>query len=107
MKIEITAAGCMLALLAACSQGGASDSAAAVRNTAFPGQVTAGGGTSGEAMAAAAKKPTDGSYAGGTPYIAGGSGGNTGGAGTGGTVQESGHGPSGTTTPPATKPDAK
>jgi hypothetical protein len=106
MKIGITAAGCALALLAACSQGGASDSAAAVRNTGFPGQVTAGGGTSGEVMAAA-KKATDGSYAGGTPYIAGGSGGNTGGAAPGGTVRESGHAPSGNTTPPATKPDAK
>ena len=106
MKIEITAAGCVLALLAACSQGGAGGSAAAVRNTAFPGQVTAGGGTSGEVMAQA-KKATDGSYAGGTPYIAGGSGGNTGGAATGGTVQESGHAPSGNTAPPATKPDGK
>lgn len=105
MKIEIAAAGCALALLAACSKGG-TGSAAAVRNTAFPGQITAGGGTSGEVMAMA-KKATDGSYAGGTPYIAGGSGGNTGGAATGGTVQESGHGPSGNTAPPATKPDGK
>ena len=106
MKIATAAAGFALALLAACSQGGATGSAATVRNTAFPGQITAGGGTSGEVMAQA-KKATDGSYAGGTPKIAGGSGGNTGGAATGGTVQESGHGPSGTTAPPASKPDGK
>jgi hypothetical protein len=103
----IVAAG-MTAMLAACSQGGAASGVAAVRNTGFPGQVTAGGGTSGEVIAQAkTNKPTDGSYAGGTPYIAGGSGGNTGGAATGGTVQESGHAPSGNTTPPATKPDGK
>jgi hypothetical protein len=107
MKIAIAAAGFALAILAACSQDGATGSAATVRNTAFPGQITAGGGTSGEVMTQAKKAATDGSYAGGTPHIAGGSGGNTGGAATGGTVQESGHGPSGNTAPPASKPDGK
>ena len=77
---------------------------AGMRKTAFPGMVTAGGGTSGEVIARTAKPSTDGSYAGGTPYIAGGAGGNTGGTATGGAVQESGHGPSGNTAPPAAKP---
>jgi hypothetical protein len=60
--------------------------------TRFPGQVTAGGGTSGDVMARSGKA-VDGNYAGGTPGIAGGAGGNTGGAATGGTVRESGRGP--------------
>jgi hypothetical protein len=74
-----------------------------VRKTNFPGMVTAGGGTSGEVMARAKKPATDGSYAGGTPYHAGGAGGTTGGTATAGSVQESGHGPSGSTAPPAAK----
>jgi hypothetical protein len=74
------------------------------RQTKFPGMVTAGGGTSGEVIARAQKPVTDGSYAGGTPGIAGGAGGTTGGAATAGAVQESGHGPSGNTAPPAAKP---
>jgi hypothetical protein len=73
---------------------------AGVRKTNFPGMVTAGGGTSGEVMARSQKPATDGSYAGGTPGIAGGT---SGGAATAGTVQESGHGPSGSTAPPAAK----
>ncbi|MDB5935978.1 MAG: hypothetical protein JWQ01_3322 [Massilia sp.] len=76
---------------------------AGIRKTAFPGMVTAGGGTSGEVIARSAKPVTDGSYAGGTPGIAGGAGGTTGGTATGGSVQESGHGPSGNTAPPAAK----
>jgi hypothetical protein len=76
---------------------------AGIRKTAFPGMVTAGGGTSGEVIARSAKPVTDGSYAGGTPGIAGGAGGNAGGAATGGAAQESGHGPSGNTAPPAAK----
>jgi hypothetical protein len=99
MKAWMTMAACLL--LAACSRDG-DRSDAGVRQTGFPGQVTAGGHTRGEEMAAA-KKPADGSYAGGTPGIAGGAEGNTGGAKMGGTVQESGHGPSGTTAPPAAK----
>ena len=91
------------AALGCSPRGDAGTASAGARKTEFPGQVTAGGGTSGEVMAQA-KRATDGSYAGGTPYIAGGSGGNTGGAATGGSVQESGHGPSGNTAPPAAKP---
>ncbi len=74
-----------------------------MRKTNFPGMVTAGGGTSGEVIARAQKPVTDGSYAGGTPFHAGGAGGTTGGTATAGAVQESGHGPSGTTAPPAAK----
>jgi hypothetical protein len=88
------------AALQACSRDPGN---AAVRQTQFPGQVTAGGGTSGEVIARAGKPVADGSYAGGTPGIAGGSGGTTGGAATAGTAQESGHGPSGNTAPPAAK----
>jgi hypothetical protein len=72
-----------------------------VMQTKFPGEVTSGGGTSGQILTKNAKPVTDGTYAGGTPGIAGGAGGNTGGAGTGGTVQESGQGPSRGTTQPA------
>jgi hypothetical protein len=89
-------------LASACTRrDGAAD--AGVRKTNFPGMVTAGGGTSGEVMARTDRPTTDGSYAGGTPGIAGGSGGTTGGPATAGTVQESGHGPSGATKPPAAK----
>lgn len=76
---------------------------AGMRKTNFPGMVTAGGGTSGEVMERNKKPKTDGSYAGGTPYHAGGAEGNTGGTATAGAVQESGHGPSGNTAPPAAK----
>jgi hypothetical protein len=72
-----------------------------VIQTKFPGQVSAGGGTSGQVLARNAKPVTDATYAGGTPGIAGGSGGNTAGAATGGTVQESGQGPSSGTSQPA------
>jgi hypothetical protein len=62
--------------------------------------VTAGGLTSGQVMARSSKPETNAAYAGGTPGIAGGSGGTTGGAALGGTVAESGHGPNqGATTP--------
>lgn len=79
-----------------------------VRQTGFPGQITAGGGTSGDALARAGRA-VEGMYKGGTPGIAGGAGGNTGGTATGGTVQESGRGPSGAAapqsgTPPASRP---
>lgn len=86
------ASAAMLAGTAACGEHRSSN-AAGVAQTRFPGQITAGGGTSGEVMARTAQKQ-DGSYAGGTPGIAGGSGGNTAGAATGGSVQESGRGPS-------------
>jgi hypothetical protein len=80
-------------LLAGCQRAEA-PAAHGVIQTKFPGQVTAGGGSSGEVMARTARPETDATYAGGTPGIAGGSGGNTGGAETGGTTQESGQGPS-------------
>ena len=65
-----------------------------VIQTRYPGQMTAGGASSGEVMARTARPTTDATYAGGTPGTAGGAGGNTGGAEIGGTVQESGQGPS-------------
>ena len=81
------------ALLTACQRAEA-PAAHGVIQTGYPGQMTAGGGSSGEVMARTARPATDATYAGGTPGIAGGAGGNTGGAETGGTVQESGQGPS-------------
>jgi hypothetical protein len=95
--------GCACALLLAA--GGCNrdhvDSATGVRQTKFPGEVTSGGGTSGQVLAQNTKPVTDGTYSGGTPGIAGGAGGNTSGAATGGTVQESGQGPSQGTTQPS------
>ena len=100
MKSVNTFTLCALALLAACSPR---ESNYAQRQTNFPGMVTAGGGTSGEVMARNKKSKVDGSYAGGTPYHAGGADGTTGGTATAGAVAESGHGPSGNTAPPAAK----
>lgn len=77
------------------------DAATGMRQTRFPGMVTAGGGTSGQILAKNAKPVTEGTYSGGTPGIAGGAGGNSGGAATAGHVQESGQGPSSGTTQPA------
>ena len=95
--------GAAAVLASACSrEDKAADSG--MRKTSFPGMVTAGGGTSGEVIARNKKPATDASYAGGTPYHAGGAGGTTGGTATAGAVQESGHGPSGKTAPPAAKP---
>jgi hypothetical protein len=74
----------------------------AMRETKFPGMVTAGGGTSGQVMARNGGSKTDGTYAGGTPGIAGGSGGNTSGAATGGTVRETGQGPTAGVSAPST-----
>jgi len=87
-------AGALLVLAAGCEGDRAGSSVAGVRQTKFPGQVTSGGGTSGQVLARNAKPVTEGSYQGGTPGIAGGSGGTTGGAATAGSVQESGQGPS-------------
>ena len=66
-------AAALLLSTAGCKQHGDQS----MRETKFPGMVTAGGGTSGQVMAASAKPQTDGTYAGGTPGIAGGAGGNT------------------------------
>jgi hypothetical protein len=90
-------------MAAGCSRRDNAAADAGMRKTNFPGMVTAGGGTSGEVMARNKKPVTDGSYAGGTPYHAGGAGGTAGGTATAGAVQESGHGPSGKTAPPAAK----
>lgn len=109
LVLYVVAAG-MLVGIPGCDRGSKSGSdtrgdargksGAAVAQTGFPGQVTAGGGTSGEVLGRVGQTK-DGSYAGGTPGIAGGSGGNTGGAATGGSVQETGRGPSQGVTPPS------
>lgn len=77
------------------------DSATGVRQTKFPGEVTSGGGTSGQVLARTTKPVAEGTYSGGTPGIAGGAGGTAGGTATPGTFQESGHGPSEGTSQPA------
>jgi hypothetical protein len=84
------AAAVLVLSAAGCKQHGDN----AMRETKFPGMVSAGGGTSGQVMAAHTGPKTDATYAGGTPGIAGGAGGNTAGAATGGTVRETGQGPS-------------
>lgn len=103
MKRTILLTPCALAavvLLAACSRNTAPASDGVIQ-TKFPGQVTSGGGTSGEVIARTARPVTDATYAGGTPGIAGGSGGNTSGAETGGTTRETGQGPTSGVTPPS------
>jgi hypothetical protein len=102
-KILIVIAGLAAVLAAGCSRRDNAAADAGMRKTNFPGMVTAGGGTSGEVIARNKKPATDASYAGGTPYHAGGAGGTAGGTATAGAVQESGHGPSGKTAPPAAK----
>lgn len=99
--LSCAGAAALMAMASGCDRDGIRTAQNGVMQTKFPGQVTSGGGTSGEILARNAPPTTDGTYAGGTPGIAGGSGGNTGGAGTGGTVQESGHGPSQGTTQPS------
>lgn len=81
------------AALAGCDRGH-TDAKDGVIQTRFPGQVTAGGLTSGQIIARSPKPETNAVYGGGSPFIAGGSGGNTGGAALGGTVTETGQGPS-------------
>lgn len=63
---------------------GSASAGSGVRETGFPGQVSAGGGASGEVMARAGRVP-DTRDPSGTPGIPQGSGGNTGGAAMGGT----------------------
>jgi len=87
-------------LLSACSRNTAPASDGVIQ-TKFPGQVTSGGGTSGEVIARTARPVTDATYAGGTPGIAGGAGGNTSGAETGGTTRETGQGPTAGVTAPS------
>jgi hypothetical protein len=104
LSILLLAAASVLA--SACSrQDSAADSG--MRKTKFPGMVTADGGTSGEVIARAQKPVKDGTNTGGTPFHGGGAEGTTGGAATAGTVQESGHGPSGKTAAPDAKQPPK
>lgn len=91
IRFSVIAAAVLLLGMAACSERHDTVAVTGVRQTHFPGQVTAGGGTSGEVLGKSAKN-TPGTYSGGTPGIAGGKGGNTGGTATGGSVQESGQG---------------
>ncbi|KQQ96970.1 hypothetical protein [Massilia sp. Leaf139] len=101
MKASTLALGLLAACaaLAGCDRGHTNPKDGVIQ-TKFPGQVTAGGLTSGQIMAKSAKPETNAAYAGGTPGIAGGAGGTTGGAALGGTVTETGQGPSqGATTP--------
>ncbi|MGN6389340.1 MAG: hypothetical protein ACTHL1_07500 [Burkholderiaceae bacterium] len=90
----------LLAVLSLVSLGGCGDDKRAgagsdnpVMQTHFPGEYTAGGGTSGEVIGRSSPVGS-GNYQAGTPGIAGGAGGNAGGTATGGAVQESGQGPS-------------
>ncbi len=76
-------------------------SADGVVQTKYPGQVSAGGATSGTIIAQSARPVTDATYAGGTPGHAGGSGGTSSGAATAGTVGETGQGPTAGVTPPS------
>lgn len=82
-------AACALAVLAAgCDRQRAPSTepaASEVRQTRFPGQVTAGGSTSGE-LIATTEQATNARTSGGTPGTAAGMEGNTGGARMGGTV---------------------
>lgn len=87
-------------LLSGCDRGQAPASDGVIQ-TKYPGQVSAGGMTSGQIMARTARPETDATYAGGTPGIAGGSGGNTSGAETGGETRETGQGPSSGVTQPS------
>ena len=101
MKASLLAFGAVAACigLAGCDRGHANPKDGVIQ-TKFPGQVTAGGLTSGQVMARSAKPETNAVFGGGSPFIAGGSGGNTGGTAMGGSVTETGQGPSRATTEP-------
>lgn len=90
----------LLALAAGCGDRQA-PAANGIIQTKYPGQISAGGASSGAIMAQTRRPETDATYAGGTPGIAGGSGGNTSGAQIGGATQESGQGPSSGTSQPS------
>lgn len=83
---------CALLVTACGARDGGSSS---VRQTRFPGQLTAGGDTSGQVFAHNNGPKTTGETTGGTPFHAGGAGGTPGGTATAGTVQETGQGPTG------------
>ncbi|WP_288381839.1 hypothetical protein [uncultured Massilia sp.] len=90
-----------LALLAAGCDRGRHETVGGIVQTKYPGQVSSGGATSGAIIAQTPKPVTDATYAGGTPGIAGGSGGNTSGAEVGGATRETGQGPTAGVTPPS------
>jgi transcription elongation factor len=75
-----------LALLTIAAGCGSRNREQGVNQTGFPGQVTAGGGTSGEVMSRSARVATEGGNARGTPGIPQGSEGNVGGTAMGGTT---------------------
>ncbi len=93
-NILIKASLLALAVLAGGCDRGRNPSVGGIEQTKYPGQVSAGGQTSGAIIAATAKPVTDATYAGGTPGHAGGAGGTSSGAETAGTVRETGQGPS-------------
>ena len=62
----VTAAIALLAVLAGCERGH-TPSVGGIVQTKYPGQVSAGGATSGAIIAATPKPVTDATYAGGTP----------------------------------------
>jgi len=95
----------VLALAAGGCDRGGNPSVGGIEQTKYPGQVSAGGRTSGTIIATTTKPVTDATYAGGTPGIAGGSGGSSSGAETAGTVRETGQGPTaGVTNPSGAQP---
>lgn len=85
----VTATAAVVGLLAACSESDSDRAGTGAQQTRFPGQVSAGGGTSGEVMARSAPPADTAAMPSGTPGIPQGSGGTTSGAAMGGT-----HGPS-------------
>lgn len=94
----------VLMVASGCDRGGRNPSVGGIEQTKYPGQVSAGGRTAGAIIASTPKPVTDATYAGGTPGIAGGSGGTSSGAETAGTVRETGQGPtSGVTSPSGTQ----
>lgn len=95
------------ALAAGCDRG-REDAADGVIQTGYPGQVTAGGATSGTILAQTSRPTTNAVYAGGTPGIVGGAGGNTSGAKIGGSTRPTGEGPAtGVTNPTGVMPADK
>jgi len=95
------AAAAALAMLAAGCERGGHAVADGIVQTKYPGQVSAGGLSSGAVIARSPKPVTDATYAGGTPGHAGGAGGTSSGAATAGTVSETGQGPTSGVTPPS------
>jgi hypothetical protein len=93
---------CALAGLGACDNERETTVADEVLDTGFPGQVTAGGGTSGEVIAADGRV-VDTLDPSGTPGIPKGAGGTVGGAKLGGTTEATG-GATGTPPPPGVVP---